>query len=102
MTQVLRDTWGIASPVEYDVPKCGEGVAGCSRAPDGSWIHTIAGTYSGHSKLVAAHFHCHAPMCLAIAMYRCPAGTKVCNATTGELLCEERSADASSEIAVQG
>jgi hypothetical protein len=23
-------------------------------------------------------------------MYRCPAGTKVCNATTGELLCEER------------
>ena len=26
-----RTTWGIASPVEYDVPKCGKGVMGCEQ-----------------------------------------------------------------------
>ena len=33
-TNVKRTTWGIASPVEYDVPKCAEGVMGCSQARD--------------------------------------------------------------------
>merc|ERR1711920_1214401 len=59
-TDVKRTTWGIASPVEYDVPKCAPGVAGCSRGTGGSWVHTIRGTFKGGSgKLVAAHFHCH-------------------------------------------
>ena len=98
-TNVRRTTWGIASPVEYDVPKCEEGVVGCSRATkasggDGSgrgWVHTINGTFSGGGKLAAAHFHCHAPTCLSVAMYRCNMSeVDVCNATTGELLCEER------------
>ena len=78
-TAVRRTTWGIASPVEYDVPRCGEGVAGCTRATkssggDGSgrgWVHTINGTFEGGGRLAAAHFHCHAPTCLSVAMYRC-------------------------------
>eukprot|EP00435_Cladocopium_sp_Y103_P042616 s1165_g11.t2 len=53
-------------------------------------IHTIHGTFTGEGHLAAAHFHCHAPTCLSMQMYRCPLGTKVCNATTGTLLCEER------------
>ena len=45
-----KATWGIASPVEYDVPKCGPGIPGCSPVPGSSningadgkeWIHTI-------------------------------------------------------------
>lgn len=88
-TDVSRTTWGIASPVEYDVPKCAPGIMGCEQQKDGSWVHTITGTYEGGGRLVAAHFHCHAPVCLSIAMYRCPKGTKVCNATSGELLCRE-------------
>ena len=29
---------------EFDVPKCGPGVAGCSKSTlDGSWIHTVVG-----------------------------------------------------------
>ena len=94
-TNLKRTTWGIASPVEYDVPKCGAGVPGCSRAADGvNWIHTIRGTFTGGGKLSAAHFHCHAPTCLSIAMYACdPKVVKSaadCNATTGKLLCEEK------------
>jgi hypothetical protein len=91
-TNVRRTTWGIASPVEYDVPKCTEGVMGCSKTSNGEWIHTIRGTYQGGGKLVAAHFHCHAPTCLSIAMFKCPknVSTADCNEKTGTLLCEER------------
>eukprot|EP00932_Pfiesteria_piscicida_P019557 SRR837773.6383.p1 GENE.SRR837773.6383~~SRR837773.6383.p1 ORF type:complete len:449 (+),score=10.76 SRR837773.6383:63-1409(+) len=90
-TQVKRTTWGIGSPVEYDVPQCEAGMSGCSRSPNGyGWIHTITGTFKGGGSLVLANFHCHAPTCLSMAMYKCPAGTEVCNATTGELLCEEK------------
>jgi hypothetical protein len=78
---VGRTTWGIASPVEYDVPKCGPEVPGCTQQPDGNWIHTIEGTYQGHGKLVAAHFHCHAPTCLSM---------KMMDNATGEVICEER------------
>ncbi|CAJ1365122.1 unnamed protein product [Effrenium voratum] len=88
-TSLRRATWGIASPVEYDVPKCDHQVKGCSLV-NGSWIHTISGTYEGEGILSAAHFHCHAPTCLSMAMYRCPPKTKVCNASSGELLCEQR------------
>ena len=92
---VYRSTWGIASPVEYDIPKCEDGMPGCSRNPvDNSWMHTITGTYNGTGKIVAAHFHCHAPACLSVAMYRCPRSLvesgQVCDSGTGELLCEER------------
>merc|ERR1712098_1038096 len=45
------------------------------------WVHEIKGTYLGKGKLVAAHFHCHAPTCITMKMYR---------NDTGELLCEER------------
>jgi hypothetical protein len=88
-TNVNRVTWGIASPVEYDVPKCDHGVPGCSQDDKGNWIHTIHGTYTGGGKLVAAHFHCHAPTCLFMAMYRCNKSIEVCNSTTGELICKE-------------
>ncbi|CAJ1420413.1 unnamed protein product [Effrenium voratum] len=88
-TSLRRATWGIASPVEYDVPKCDHQVKGCSLV-NGSWIHTISGTYEGEGILSAAHFHCHAPTCLSMAMYRCPPKTKVCDASSGELLCEQR------------
>jgi hypothetical protein len=78
---VHRTTWGIGSPVEYDVPKCNKDVLGCTQQPDGNWIHTIRGNFKGHGKLVAAHFHCHAPTCLKMTMY---------NNKTGEVICEER------------
>merc|ERR1719322_744624 len=80
-TNVKRTTGGIASPVEYDVPKCAPGVMGCSQNPDGTWTHTISGTFKAEGKLAAAHFHCHAPTCLSVAMY---------NDATGELICAER------------
>eukprot|EP00041_Stephanoeca_diplocostata_P021125 m.486046 g.486046 ORF g.486046 m.486046 type:complete len:898 (+) comp21742_c0_seq1:58-2751(+) len=89
-TTVKRQTWGIASPVEYDVPKCEEGMEACFRGSDGTWVHEIRGTYTGSGSLVAAHFHCHAPTCLSMAMYRCNSSVAVCNETTGELLCDER------------
>ena len=61
-TLVNEHTWGIASPVEYDVPKCDTGVLGCRKDPkSGRWIHTINGSYTGNGHLSAAHFHCHAP-----------------------------------------
>jgi hypothetical protein len=89
--QISRSTWGIASPVEYDVPKCTKGMIGCSINPiDGTWMHKITGTYQGQGKLVAAHFHCHAPTCLSISMYRCNKNVSICNETNGELLCEEK------------
>lgn len=82
-SNVKRTTWGIASPVEYDVPKCAEGVKGCSKDEDGNWIHTIHGTFKGSGRLIAAHFHCHAPTCKNFKMYR------DWNGTHGNLLCEE-------------
>jgi hypothetical protein len=89
-TVLKRTTWGIASPVEYDVPKCDKDVMGCSQAADGSWIHTLHGTYPASGSLSAAHFHCHAPTCLSMAMYLCKAGDKNCTASTAErLLCRE-------------
>lgn len=95
-TMAKRTTWGIASPVEYDVPKCAEGMPGCSQQVDPEtgkqrWVHTIRGKFNaGNSgKLVAAHFHCHAPTCLRTALYRCPKDVDLCDETNGELLCEE-------------
>ena len=80
---VGRTTWGIASPVEFDVPKCDNKTMGCELV-DGTWVHTIKGTFPptpSNIKLVAAHFHCHAPTCLSVTIY---------DNTTGEVICEER------------
>jgi hypothetical protein len=79
---VYRTTWGIGSPVEYDVPQCPSGTA------TDACIHTITGTFDvglpsddGKTmRLVAAHFHCHAPSCLSVELY---------NNRTGKLLCRE-------------
>ena len=82
----------VPSPPRYDVPACAADVPGCSRV-NGSWVHTISGTFNrsetSGKNLVAAHFHCHAPTCLSVALYRCPPGTKVCDDRTGDLLCRE-------------
>ena len=81
---IKRTTWGLGSPVEYDVPKCGKGIPGCSfNGKD--WTHTITGTWKipeskRTRRLVAAHFHCHAPTCLAITLY---------DNSTGKVICTE-------------
>ena len=39
MTNVVQHNWGgMATPVEYDVPKCSEGVEGCA-FENGHWVH---------------------------------------------------------------
>jgi hypothetical protein len=83
--------WMVASPLEFDVPKCAKGVPGCSKLPDGTWIHTITGTFPSNAQglLVEGHFHCHAPTCLTFELYMCPPRTPVCNSTTGQLLCHQ-------------
>ena len=69
-TAVQRVTWGIASPVEYDIPQCKDGMPGCSRNPvDGSWMHTITGTYNGTGKIVAAHFHCRTFVFVCVCLF---------------------------------
>ena len=63
----------------------------------------MAGTYrpgehgtqpiGGQGKLAHAAFHCHAPTCLSMAMYRCPPHAPAANCTAAtpgvELLCRE-------------
>ena len=36
----------VGSPWEFDVPKCGHGVPGCSMV-NGTWIHTVRGSTMG-------------------------------------------------------
>jgi hypothetical protein len=72
---VKRTTWGIASPVDYDVPQCPTGT------PLDQCIHRISGTFTVPGQnihLVAAHFHCHAPTCLDISLYDNETGTLIC------------------------
>ncbi|CAK0840641.1 unnamed protein product [Prorocentrum cordatum] len=70
--------WSIgANTAEYDVPQCppGSQVKEC--------IHEITGTVTVPGTdwhMVAAHFHCHAPTCIALEVF---------NNLTGELLCRE-------------
>ena len=51
----------IGSPWELDVPKCAEGIPGCSFEA-GSWIHTITGNTVGkhtfHALNVSLLMHC--------------------------------------------
>ena len=90
-TNVLHTScWGLGSPVEYDVPQCAPGT------PTAECVHTITGLGvfepKGHSlltkRLVAAHFHCHAPTCLSISLYSCaPNSTTTC--LDKRLMCRE-------------
>ncbi|KAK3243851.1 hypothetical protein CYMTET_29564 [Cymbomonas tetramitiformis] len=81
----------LGSPWEFDVPKCADGVPGCSLV-DGSWIHTVKGSTMGRHNFVALNFHCHAPTCLSMAVYACAKGTALadCNDNVGKLLCIQR------------
>ena len=73
------------------MPKCADGVAGCSLV-GGTWIHTITGNHMGNHKFAALNNHCHAPTCLSMAVYRCAKGSALddCSVATGELVCETR------------
>lgn len=70
----------VGSPWEYDVPKCADGVPGCSLV-NGTWIHTVTGGQYKHEALVTLNFHCHAPTCLSMQVYACPTGMSLedCN-----------------------
>lgn len=81
----------LGSPWEYDIPKCGLGVPGCSLHADGAtWLHTVRGNSIGKETYVTANSHCHAPTCLSTAVYACPEGTplEACDDRVGELVCE--------------
>eukprot|EP00658_Telonema_sp_P-2_P069144 TRINITY_DN5822_c0_g1_i8.p1 TRINITY_DN5822_c0_g1~~TRINITY_DN5822_c0_g1_i8.p1 ORF type:complete len:381 (+),score=61.25 TRINITY_DN5822_c0_g1_i8:452-1594(+) len=91
---VLGETVGsallIGSPWEYDVPECDHGVPGCSLVK-GTWIHTVVGSTMGQHNFSALNFHCHAPTCLSMEVYRCDRSVSVgdCNSSVGELICRE-------------
>lgn len=81
----------IGSPWELDVPKCANGVPGCSFV-DGTWIHTVKGSTVGRHTFAALNFHCHAPTCLSMAVYACDKGVAPsdCTQANGKLLCMQR------------
>ena len=62
---------------------------GCSRNPVGH-VATHNHWHVQRDGLVAAHFHCHATFCCQGPMPRSLVAWQVCDAGTGELLCEER------------
>ena len=91
---------GMASPTEYDVPKCGEGVFGCTKMTDGHWTHTMNGTWTVGDmhpspsrknepeprngtgvRFLSIHGHCHAPTCIQFDLF---------NAETNEIICSQR------------
>ena len=81
----LGDNWDVgAGPngvgAEFDVPKCSEGVAGCS-LEDGHWVHTITGLWTGIGRPVVPHMHCHAPTCLSMTLY---------DNSTGQIICKSQ------------
>jgi hypothetical protein len=77
---IYRTTWGIASPVEYDVPQCPHGT------PTEKCVHEIQGSFNvpklnGQDiALISGHFHCHAPTCLQFDLF---------DNVTGALICRE-------------
>ena len=100
-SDLTQFNWGgMASPTEYDVPKCGEGVFGCTKGADGHWTHMMNGTWTvgemrpsksrtGEPELtnasavrfISLRGHCHAPTCIQFDLL---------NADTGELICSQR------------
>lgn len=88
LKNVVQHNWGgMATPTEYDVPKCSDGVEGCS-FEDGHWVHRMNGTWtvgqmSNVKDAVAfatIHGHCHAPTCREFTLY---------NADTMEVICRQ-------------
>ena len=74
-----RTVWAIGAFIgEYDVPQCAPGTPAeqCSHE---IWGVVKAGGDNLH--IAAAHFHCHAPTCLAMEIW---------NNATGELICRQR------------
>jgi hypothetical protein len=87
----------IGSPYEYDVPACagpgGAQLPGCAYdAGTNTWVHTITGSIVARASFAQLNFHCHAPTCLSMAVYKCDKAVPVesCDATVGELICEQR------------
>eukprot|EP01052_Picozoa_sp_SAG31_P028154 SAG31_NODE_2693_length_5236_cov_23.769905_5_plen_212_part_00 len=100
-SDLTQFNWGgMASPTEYDVPKCGEGVFGCTKGADGHWTHMMNGTWTvgemhpiksrtgepepknaSAVRFIALRGHCHAPTCIQFDLL---------NADTGELICSQR------------
>jgi hypothetical protein len=79
---VVRQSWGLASPVEYDVPKCPEGT------PTKKCVHKITGSFvvgqgpgEQNLSLVRANFHCHAPTCLGFELYHNETRKLICRET---------------------
>ncbi len=85
---VIRDVtqfnWaGMGSPTEYDVPKCTDGVFGCSKDTNGDWVHTMNGTWQVSQMMnvnrhppnatgisfKTIHGHCHAPTCIVFELW---------------------------------
>ena len=89
----MENTYAVGTPLEYDIPKCAEGVAGCSfDTATNTWVHTVTGTVMGKDQpMVSLNFHCHAPACLGMKAYVCKEGVALtdCNETTGELICDQ-------------
>ena len=102
IADVSQFNWGaMATPTEYDVPKCGDGVMDCEKGADGHWTHTMNGTWTigdmgrpnpsrtGEPEMKNAtgvqfhviHGHCHAPTCIQFDLW---------NADTNELICSQR------------
>eukprot|EP00944_MAST-04C_sp_MAST-4C-sp1_P011412 g11412.t1 len=75
---IYRTTWGIASPVEYDVPQCKEGtpVEKCVHKIQGSW--SVPQLNGRDIALVSGHFHCHAPTCLQFDLFDNETGALIC------------------------
>ena len=53
----------LGSPWEYDVPKCEQGVPGCSWecglvSPGCTWVHTVTGSHMGRHTFVAFNPQC--------------------------------------------
>jgi hypothetical protein len=89
ISNVVQHNWGgMATPTEYDVPKCGAGVEGCA-FEDGHWVHRMNGTWTvsqmvgggANFEPVTIHGHCHAPTCLDFTLY---------NADTNETICQQK------------
>lgn len=84
---VNQHNWGgMATPIEYDVPKCAADIEGCAYE-DGHWVHRMNGSWTvgemtGGKPFSPAviHGHCHAPTCLEFNLY---------NQDTGDLICAQ-------------
>ena len=93
IANVEQFNWGgMATPTEYDVPKCSAGVPGCSYE-GGRWVHRMNGTWAVQDMVRGRglgpdegvqyrtiHGHCHAPACLLFELF---------NAETNELVCRQ-------------